>query len=303
MAYRIEADETPEAGVKRIALEQLEKARGHLRSQDDLDEAIHDARKRFKKIRAVVRLVRDEVGSDIYQASNATFRDAGRRLAPARDSQVLIETLDDLCEHYTGVLAPDAFAVIRRQFHNRHAAILSSISDEKVVDQVLAALGPAEETIMGWPIAATDFTAFDAGLHRVYKRGRKAMKAARVAPTAEKLHEWRKRVKYLWYHMRILRPAWPHVLGETADALHDLANLLGDDHDLAVLHDALCEDETLRADDASYHALLGLAEERRQELQAQAWPLGQRLYAESPADFTERIAAYWAAWTGASSLH
>lgn len=220
----------------------------------------------------MVRLVRDAMGEDIYHAGNIAFRDAGRRLAPARDSQVLIETLDHLCEHYTGVLAADAFAVIRRQLQNRHTATLSSISDKKVVDQVLAALSPAEETITGWRITATDFTAFDAGLHRVYRRGRKAMKAARAAPTAEKFHEWRKRVKYLRYHMRILPAAWPNVRGEMADALHDLANLLGDDHDPAVLHDALCD---------------------------QAWPLSQRLYAEWPADFTERIAAYWDAWVGA----
>ena len=299
MAYRIEAEETPEAGVKRIALEQLEKARRHLRNQDDIDEAIHDARKRFKKIRAVARLVRDEVGDDTYHASNATFRDAGRRLAPARDSQVLIETLDNLCEHYSGVLDPEAFAAIRQQLRDRHAAILTNVANQKIVEEVLAALEPVEEAIAGWPIAATDFAAFDAGLHRVYKRGRKAMQAAHAAPTAENLHEWRKRVKYLWYHMRILRPAWPDVLGDLADAVHDLANLLGEDHDLAVLHDALNGDETLRVDGAALHALLGLAAERRQELQSQAWPLGQRLYAESPDDFTERIAAYWDAWTDA----
>lgn len=299
MAYRIKTNETPEAGVKRIALEQLQRARNHLQDRDDPDAAIHDARKRFKKIRAVARLVRDEIGSDIYHASNTTFRDAGRRLAPARDGQVLIETLDHLREHYRGVLVSDAFAAIRRQLHNRHAAALTAIADEGTVDQVLAALEPAAEAIREWPITAADFAAFDAGLHRVYKRGRKAMKAAHAAPTAEKLHEWRKRVKYLWYHLRILRPAWPAVLADMADALHDLSNLLGDDHDLAVLHAALCEDDTLRADDATLHALLGLATERRNELQRQAWPLGQRLYAEPPDDFTERIAAYWDAWTDA----
>lgn len=299
MSYRVEANETPEAGVKRIALEQLHKARKHLQERADMDEAIHDARKRFKKIRAVARLVRDEVGNDIYHASNTTFRNAGRRFAPARDSQVLIETLDQLRSHYSSVLAPDAFAAIRRQLHNRHAATLASITSEGIVDQVLQALDPAEESIKGWPIAASDFAAFDAGLHRVYKRGRKAMQAANAAPTAENLHEWRKRVKYLWYHLRILRPAWPDVLDDLADAQHDLANLLGDDHDLAVLYDALSGDETLRSDDAALHALLGLATERRKGLQSQAWPLGQRLYAESPDDFTERIAAYWDAWTDA----
>ena len=51
----------------------------------------------------------------------------------------------------------------------------------------------------------------------------------------ESLHEWRKRVKHLWYHHTLLRSLWPPVMEVTGDEAHALSDHLGDDHDLAVL--------------------------------------------------------------------
>jgi hypothetical protein len=71
----------------------------------------------------------------------------------------------------------------------------------------------------------------------VYKRGRNRLFDAYAAPSPDNFHEWRKRTKYLWYHVRILRPLWPAVLEELANEIHELSNLLGLDHDLAVFHE------------------------------------------------------------------
>ncbi len=300
MPYRLTENETPAAGMKRLAEEQLDRALAALTSADAeadaVDEAVHDARKRFKKIRAALRLVRDEVGSQVYSSTNDTFRNAGRRLSPLRDSQVLIETLDDLRARYADILDEQAFETIRRNLQKRHDAVFAQlIEEEQAVDAVVETLDAARASIQTWPIDAEGFDAFYGGLKRVYKRGRNAMHVARSDPSTENLHEWRKRVKYLWYHLRILKRTWPDLLDEWADTTHDLANLLGDDHDLAVLHATLQDEPTLHEDERAYRALLGLIEQHRRQLQAQAWPLGQRLYTESPSDFTDRVAAYWQA--------
>ena len=65
---------------------------------EDPDEAIHDVRKRCKKIRAVARLVRDEMGSDAYQRYNTYYRDLARRFSDVRDGHVMVKTLDDVTE-------------------------------------------------------------------------------------------------------------------------------------------------------------------------------------------------------------
>ena len=54
--------------------------------------------------------------------------------------------------------------------------------------------GGGPRAVAGWtPAGRSDF--LSAGLRRIYRRGRRAYLEARENPTAERLHEWRKRVK------------------------------------------------------------------------------------------------------------
>src|ERR1700733_10637342 len=71
------------------------------------------------------------------------------------------------------------------------------------------------------------------------RRGRQAFTRARGTREMEDLHAWRKRVKDLWYHERLLASTCgPTVRGHAKD-LDRLSELLGDDHDLAVLRQEL----------------------------------------------------------------
>jgi CHAD domain-containing protein len=108
------------------------------------------------------------------------------------------------------------------------------------------------------------------------------------------VHEWRKRVKDLWYQLRIVREAWPSTIGEMADRAHELSGLLGDHHDLAVLAADLHE----RVGIEHRQALAALIERRQQELLEGALDLGGRLFAEKPKTFRTRLRAYWLAWRG-----
>jgi hypothetical protein len=83
-------------------------------------------------------------------------------------------------------------------------------------------------------------------------------------------------------------------MGGQADEAHRLSELLGDDHDLWVLREALSAME----DDvpAGLDPLLGAVDHRRTELERAAILLGQRLYAEKPGAFVRRIHHYWKAW-------
>src|SRR5581483_4636329 len=90
-----------------------------------------------------------------------------------------------------------------------------------------------------WTLHASGWKALEPGLERSYARGRAALAKARRHPTVENLHDWRKRSKDLWYHLRLLKPLSPGIVGGAVKDADKLSKLLGDDHDLAVLHDAL----------------------------------------------------------------
>mgnify|MGYP003780078465 CR=1 FL=1 len=115
------------------------------------------------------------------------------------------------------------------------------------------------------------------------------MKAVVDAPTDANFHEWRKRVKYLWYHVRILEASWPPVMAALTSELDVLGDLLGEDHDLADVRGLLMR----RPEAAGHDVLLGLITQRQKELRKAALPLGRRIYAEKPGAFTARLERYW----------
>jgi len=104
-------------GVRRITLEQLDKAVEKTQPKvNNQDEAIHDARVSFKKLRALLRLARVQNNDDVYTQENACYRDAGRRLSEVRDVAAMIAAFDKLIERHADQLAPDAFAELRKPF-------------------------------------------------------------------------------------------------------------------------------------------------------------------------------------------
>jgi CHAD domain-containing protein len=298
MSYRLEPDESLPYGIKRIIKEQIDQALEQLRdSPEGRNEAVHDARKRFKKIRAVLRLVRDEIGEDVYKSENVCFRDASRRLSDVRDSYVMVETVDDLSQRFSDQLAANAFDDVRQSLMARHQESIEQLLDEEGrMEEVAVTIETARRRVEDWPVEREDFAAIYGGLRRVYKRGRNRLAEAYAESSPEKFHQWRKRVKYLWYHTRILQPLWPDLLGELADELHDLSDYLGDDHDLAELRQTVIVQPEMFEDERDLQALVALIDRRRAELEAAARPLGERIYVEKPAEFVGRMAAYWPIW-------
>jgi len=283
----------PEA-VKRIALEQSQKALERLKSQRNRDDAIHDARVCFKKLRALLKLVRDELGKSVYQQENIGYRDAGRRLASVRDSAAILESLDKLAERFDDQLAPDAFASIRRSF--KRTKRKHQTEKKKALSETAKLIRTAQQDTASWPIKDDDFSALRRGLQQVYKQGRTGMKRAYDEQDTSHFHEWRKTVKNLFYQLRILRPIWPDVIGELAGELKKLARYLSDDHDLALLHKRITDQVNDTVDVKEIEVLASLINQRREELQMKARPLGERIYVEKPKAFVGRLEAYWEAW-------
>jgi len=289
MAYRLSIADDVASGVRACAREQLEGAIERLEHPgEDRAEAIHEARKHLKKARALLRLVRPALGAKAFRRESDALRDAGRALSQARDADVLVATIDRLAAHAAGRLPAADFAQLRE-------ALAAQASGEALADSapVAEALREALARVEAWPLEGAGWGAAIAGAGRAYARGRDALAAARADPTVEALHEWRKRVKDLWYHERLLAPAWAEVIGAHGEQAHVLSELLGDDHDLAVLRGRLERGIELPPGAAADLApLLALVDERRAQLHAQALALGDLLYAEPPKAFARRLERY-----------
>jgi CHAD domain-containing protein len=289
-SYKLKEGEAVPRGIARIARGRIDHALDELegKTESSPEEAVHEARKDMKKLRAVVRLVRAEIGDHVYRRENACFRDAGQELSGVRDADVMLSTLAKLEKEIPSAAAGDL-----RQALEAHKLRAAGGTRQQASAQVVEILTTARRRVGRWPLDEDGFEAVAGGLERIYRRGRKDFRIARAEPTTENLHEWRKRVKDLWYHLTILRAAWPPVMDALADEAHALSEHVGDDHDLSVLL-AWAEEHA----PASAAAIAGPVERRRGELQAGAFELGARLYADNPGAFMRRLERWWDAPAG-----
>src|SRR5689334_2251019 len=115
MAYRLSTDDLA-ASFRRVAGEQLGGAAGGLEDPDDPVEAVHDARKRLKKTRALLRLARPAMRADAFRAYNRELRDQGRALSGARDADVMVETVDLLAARNSRRVKRAHFMAVRERF-------------------------------------------------------------------------------------------------------------------------------------------------------------------------------------------
>src|SRR4051812_2395993 len=288
MAYRLALDEGIAGSLREVARDQLEPAAEGLAEEDDRVEAVHDARKRIKKTRSALRLARPGMRKGDFRAENRALRDAGRALSGARDADVMVETIEKLGERYGAHIAAPAVAAVRNRLADRARKLRDDSGDAGA--ETLSALAASAEH---WLVQGDERDVLVPGIRRTYSRGREEFARAERRPTAENLHEWRKRVKDLWDQERLLGEAWPGVVEAEAAEAKTLSKLLGDDHDLAVLAELLEAEPDLTADPAADRdELLRLIDRRRAELLDAAGALGRRVYAERPKAYARRLRRY-----------
>ena len=287
LAYSFKPGEPIHADVKRIVSEELDSAIEHLegRGEPDRDEAIHEARKNVKKVRGVLRLVRQELGMT-YAVENQRLRGVGRSLSECRDAGAMLEIFEQLSKRQGGDWsARPGIALIR-------ARLMEAKSGHAFADVLSAAgqeLRAVRENVKDWPLHTGGFEAIAHGLERTYRNGRRAIRRALDEPSAENYHAWRKRVKDHWYHVRLIGRVCGDALSFYQQDLKDLETYLGDDHNLAVLRQRVAGENDLQF-------FWSAVENDQSTLRSSAVLLGQTIYHDNPAVFIRQLRNLWQAW-------
>lgn len=300
MSFELKHKETVAEGIRRVVCERIDKAMQTLDGngrKSVKDQAVHDARKRFKQVRGALRVVRKELGAKQFDRENRTFRDAGRPLSEVRDAKVMVDTLDELAEHYKGQLAAGSFKQLRAALESRRRDVRKRVLEENHTTRtIVRAVRQSSKRVADWPLTHKGWKALAAGLRQIYQQGRDAMREAIRDDSDEALHEWRKRAKDLRYAIELLARTWPDAMQPTADAAHHLTDLLGQDHDLAVLEQIVENELKDVCADGERELLEPLVKQRRLDRKTEACELGQKIYAEGADEFIDRMHGYWRAW-------
>lgn len=243
---------------------------------------VHEARKHLKRGRAFLRLC--ERGGQRRAAGELRreLRDAGRELAEIRDREAVLEALGE--PDGTERIPPSVLASLRAaatRDPQGEAATLARVAGELARTEGRAAALEGRTGPGDW----------GAALGKAYRRARKAWRRARSNPSADALHELRRRTKDLRYQMEWLTPVWPAVLAAWVEELHALTDDLGRVQDVRVVRGAVggsVPDQSERGRTA-----LLLWDLRRDARMARRSGLrrGSRLFAEGPSCFRRRMGA------------
>lgn len=268
-------------GFLRIAREQIGRA---IAIAEDGAEApsrrVHEARRRAKKLRALLRLVRPDFNH--YAAENGFVREAARGLSAARDFKVAEDTLAELLR-WAGREAP-------------HAASGVSAGDEEAGLATFAAdMREMLARTDRWKTGRIDVETLADGLTDTYRRGLEAMQRVAAEPSDAGFHEWRKHAKYHWNQLGLLEAAAENILPSAHKAAGELADLLGLHHDLAVLRDRIEADAGQFGEiDAAF--VLDAGRRRQGELETEIGALGRQVFAETPKALRARFLSYLEGW-------
>ncbi|CCB63968.1 MULTISPECIES: CHAD domain-containing protein [unclassified Hyphomicrobium] len=288
MPYRFKTHEPVEKGFRRIAREQLDAALAELAGVAVGPKNVHECRKSLKRLRSLVRLSADAIGDDKARQRNKALGEIARLLSARRDRTVMLETISKLSNDVANAAA--SLAPLK-------LALTAETPDEpETLDPDIARraqhlLEREAAKFAKMPFGKRGFAALSRGLTESYRKGRKASKYAYEEPTDENFHDLRKAVQWHWRQMSLLSKAWPDEFAVRAHAARELSQLLGDDHDLAVLIAAAGKSPAMT--DEQKDAAVTLCRQQQQLLRATAEYRAKRLFAEKSDAFVGRVASYW----------
>jgi CHAD domain-containing protein len=289
--FELREDDHGAEGLCRIAREQVELATWHARRVGAADEHVHEVRRATKRVRALLRMVRDRLGEQSYRHDNAVLRDVARDLSALRSATIRVTTLEMLARSCSPIAA--SVEGLHVQLSSEMTALRASVgAGSPLADDLVDRLQSATASVGEWTLPpALIFTA--PGLQRTYRRGRLGMERVYADQSTDRLHAWRKRVKYLRHQMEIFGAVLPESMQMMAGSLRELGEGLGMDHDLADIESVVLRSPDVFSSPTAQGEMLDVIAHRRRELQADLLPLGKRLYAQTPGDFVRVMTSYW----------
>ncbi len=294
MSYQIQNDESLGHSLTRVFTQQIDAAIAVAKGEKESDDTpVHQIRKHLKKARAVLRLVRKEIGRGLFREQDRALREVGRLVSDVRDAEVRLETVREL----------QGLGRKRRRTDYRSFEMALTLELENFLiafadwqNQVLPMLEGARAATERWTLHHFGARQLHRSVQLTYKCARKALAQANADPKPKNYHRFRKEAKTLWYQLRLLEPVNSVVIDALTDELRAMGDLLGRAHDLSFLGERISVEEGGTEWRPEGDHLLAVIEVSQQDLQRGAADLADHFFAERPRDFGARVAGWLQEW-------
>jgi len=294
VAYRLESDDRSlEAALRRIAGEQFERAMNSI-DRDEQSEAVHEVRRHCKRLRGLIRLVR--TGFAEFEAEDMAIRDIAKPLSGLRDARVMLDTFDRLLDDCEDKSVRQHLAKVRKQLDDERRDLLDEVDAGELLGKARKMLAEARKRSARWALGGDGWEVAGQGVAITYEKARATAAEAFAGRQAVVFHDLRKHIRYHWCHTRLLRGFWPEEMEARAALADELAEILGEQHDVWVFVERLDEHPHRFGSGKQVDKLLALASQRNATLEATAESLTGRLLAETTEALSEHWRALWSNW-------
>lgn len=290
MRYRVKASGDLATHLRRLFRSLNEDiALSLLQACRDSDTGIHDARKRCKEVRALLRLLRPWLKAEAFRRHQQFYKAVAGQLAGNRDALVMLNTWRTL-QHQWPELRSDGFQ-----------SVDSCLAAEERIDPI-SHRGEAFFVKLALKLERERFAATDwdlpskhrelmPSLQRIYRKARKSERIADKSGQIDDFHDFRKCSKDLYYCLRMLRPLLSKRAKPTVRALRAMTEIQGVVNDHAVLQEFLtAQREGSGLGDQHWRSVQQILRWQMHSLQRKAHRKARKLLKASPGTYIKPLA-------------
>ncbi len=301
MDFRLSMSQPLKEAVPAIAASQLDAAIERLRSWDHDDTAIHEARKHFKRTRALLGLISPIAGGKKAKTSGKLIASAAKMLSANRDAQVVRAAAESLLEDLIDRGGAKAYADLISLLRARRDRVVEKFN-ESDVQRVIEEVERAKASVTGLDLGRASMGSLIESAANTYRQGRRAMKAALKAGEEEPFHEWRKLTQRHWRQMMLLYETDPKEAAKRIKLAQFVSDHLGLHHDLSLLREIILSNSMAFSHPNDVKMLCRSIDKRQAALLKQASRRGRRLYQMKPKVFAKRLRGHWEGRKGDSGF-
>ncbi len=292
--YEINMELPLEEGIRGVILGCISYMQDQITNRQEIQGPVHETRRSIKRIRAILRMIRDETGYSNYHRENVFYRDLSRRMSPLRDHHVLLRTLQDF-----GHKSPETFS-------EKETSVIIQVLEHRIreeeerfmdlhggFDRMLEDIEEAGTRVEEYCRLRDGFVSVRKGIRRIYGRGSRDLGLIRDTSSETNFHEYRKNTKYLHHQMELVSPVFPKLIKAYGRTIDKHAELLGDARDYGRLESFILEGGGWMKPNAARRRMAHELGSRKQELMEIIYVQAGRIYAEKPSDFITRLGTYW----------
>jgi CHAD domain-containing protein len=295
MSYSLKARESVTRGLRRLARKELSSASENLRQSDaPQKEAIHEARKSLKKVRAIVGVIEADGGHGL-NGSSKRLRTINRTLSDLRDADAMLSALETLRKTSPRLLRRRPYGRVYRHLASRRRTLMKTASRDGTWRSVAQDLEKVRRDAKQWRPAHRRFRALESAVRLTHRLGRKAMARARKRQQPADFHEWRKQMKALWYELRLVEGAGGRVRKDI-NLLHRAGTWLGEEHNAVVLCEELGRDTSICESVVDLDRIRLAADQYQCSLREKTMRRARAIYGRKSSDYVRGIRRAWESW-------